>query len=71
MSTERSAEVMATYLGEVLGNRRFELIPSFVGHHYNNFPLAQSRGRDGHRHGKDTKAKHHQIKKGKGKLILN
>ena len=30
MSTERSAEVMATYLGEDLGNRRFELIPSFV-----------------------------------------
>ena len=32
------------------------------------FPLAQARGRDGHRHGKDTKAKQHQIKKGKGKL---
>lgn len=30
MSIERSTEVMATYLGEVLGNRRFELIPSFV-----------------------------------------
>ena len=31
-------------------------------------PLAQARGRDGHRHGKDTKAKQRQIKKGKGKL---
>jgi len=36
-------------------------------------PLAQARGRDGHRHGKNTKAKQRQIKKGKGKVscILN
>ena len=31
-------------------------------------PLAQARGRDGHRHGKNTEAKQRQIKKGKGKL---
>tara|TARA_B100000959_G_scaffold7984_1_gene8094 strand:+ start:2182 stop:2583 length:402 start_codon:yes stop_codon:yes gene_type:complete len=30
MSAERSAEVMRTYLGEVLAKRRFELIPDFV-----------------------------------------
>ena len=30
MSIERSTEVMATYLGEVLGKRKFELIPEFV-----------------------------------------
>ena len=30
MGVERSAEVMRTYLEEVLGNRRFELIPDFV-----------------------------------------
>lgn len=30
MSTTRAVEVMQTYLGEVLGKRRFELIPEFV-----------------------------------------
>lgn len=30
MSKERADEVMRTYLTEVLGNRRFELIPEFV-----------------------------------------
>ena len=30
MGVERSAEVMRTYLEDVLGNRRFELIPDFV-----------------------------------------
>lgn len=30
MTVERSTEVMATYLGEVLGKRRFDLIPEFV-----------------------------------------
>ena len=30
MDAKRSAEVMGMYLGEVLGKRRFELIPDFV-----------------------------------------
>ena len=30
MGAERSAEVIRTYLGEVLAKRRFELIPDFV-----------------------------------------
>lgn len=32
------------------------------------FPLTQARGRDGRRHGKDSKDEHHQIKRGKSKL---
>ena len=31
-------------------------------------PLAQSRGRDGHHRGKETRTKRHQVKRSKGKL---
>ena len=41
MDAKRSAEVMGMYLREVLGKRRFELIPDFVAQE-----MLQSSGRD-------------------------